>query len=139
MTFPLARVALSAGLALGCLPANTNREAAPARDVQRDTGESLEKRLQALDPGVLVTRTANGGIAVQIRGASSFMGSNQPLYVIDDVPTDPGPGGALTGINPHDIESMKVLKNPSDIAIYGIRGGNGVIVIKTKKPGANPR
>lgn len=88
-----------------------------------------------MEPGLLVTRTPDGGIAVQIRGASSFNSSNQPLYVIDDVPMEPGPSGALTGVNPYDIESIKVLKNPSDIGIYGMRGANGVIVITTKKPG----
>ena len=36
-------------------------------------------------------------------------------------------------INPRDVESITALKNPSDLAIYGVRGGNGVIVIKTKK------
>jgi TonB-dependent SusC/RagA subfamily outer membrane receptor len=51
------------------------------------------------------------------------------------VPITPGPGGALNGINPYDIESIRVLKNPADIAIYGMRGANGVIVITMKKPG----
>ena len=39
-------------------------------------------------------------------------------------------------INPNDIESIKVLKNPEDISIYGVRGANGVVVITTKKGGA---
>ena len=62
-------------------------------------------------------------------------GSSEPLYVVDDVPIKAGPGGALNGINPYNIESIKVLKDPADTGIYGIRGGNGVIVIKMKKPG----
>ena len=45
-----------------------------------------------------------------------------------------GPAG-LAGINPHDIASITVLKNPTDTAIYGLRGANGVIVITTKRPG----
>ena len=48
------------------------------------------------------------------------------------------PGGALVGLNPHDIESIQVLKNPEDTGIYGSRGGNGVIVIKTRRPGKRP-
>ena len=99
------------------------------------TSEPIEKVLQEKVPGVLITRTSDGGIAVQIRGASSFYGSNQPLYVIDDMPMQPGPGGALTGVNPYDIESIQVLKSPADTGVYGMRGANGVIVIKTKKPG----
>jgi TonB-dependent SusC/RagA subfamily outer membrane receptor len=142
MTTSLLRIAFSAcvliGLTAGC--ASTHPRDASGRPIEppkenRETGEPIEKRLQAQEPGLLVTRTADGGIAVQIRGTSSFYGSNQPLYVVDDVPISPGPGGALAGVNPHDIESIKVLKNPSDIGIYGMRGANGVIVIKTKKPG----
>lgn len=143
MTSLSLRATLSAcalvGLAVGCASTRTPRDASGRPIVppasQRETGEPIEKRLQAQEPGILVTRTADGGIAVQIRGASSFYGGTQPLYVIDDVPITPGPGGALAGINPHDIDSIKVLKNPQDTGIYGIRGANGVIVITTKKPG----
>ena len=106
-----------------------------AQEVERNPGDPIEKLLQKTDPGVLVSPTGNGGIAVQIRGTGSFYGSDQPLYLIDDVPVTPGPGGALVGINPHDIESIKVLKNPQDTGIYGMRGANGVILIKMKKAG----
>ena len=105
-----------------------------ATDIERGGGDPIEQ-LQAKASGVQVSRTPDGGIAVQIRGSSSFYGGTQPLYVIDDVPVQPGPGGALVGINPHDIESIQVLKNPEDIGIYGVRGANGVILIKMKKPG----
>jgi TonB-dependent SusC/RagA subfamily outer membrane receptor len=131
--------AMLVGVAAGCASGNTRPEA-PGQPIsaeggERNPGDPIEKLLQASDPGILVQRTPDGGIAVQIRGASSFYGSNQPLYVIDDVPITPGPGGSLTGINPYDIQSIKVLKNPSDIGIYGMRGANGVILIRMKKPG----
>jgi TonB-dependent SusC/RagA subfamily outer membrane receptor len=91
--------------------------------------------LQAKVPGILVTRTADGGIAIQMRGISStFYGSTQPLYVVDGVAFRPGANGELIGINPYDIETIRVLKDASETAIYGIRGGNGVIEITTKKP-----
>ena len=54
---------------------------------------------------------------------------NSPLIIIDDVPFN----GNLNAINPNDIESVNVLKDPSQTAIYGVRGANGVILIKTKK------
>lgn len=86
----------------------------------------------------MVTRTSSGDIAVQlIKGPSSFYGSSEPLYLLDDVPFRPAPGGGLTGVNPYDIESIKALTRPEDIGIYGVRGANGVIVITTKKHGQN--
>jgi TonB-dependent SusC/RagA subfamily outer membrane receptor len=110
-----------------------------AEDLERNPSEPIENVLQAKVPGLLVTLNADGGIAVRIRGTSSLYGGNEPLYVIDDQPITPGPGGALTGINPHDIESIKVLKDPADTGIYGMRGANGVIVITMKKPGKRSR
>lgn len=103
-----------------------NRQASP---------EPIEKVLEGRFPGVTITRTADGGIAVQIRGRNSFIGGTQPLYVVDGVPIEPGPQGSLSGINPYDIESIQVLKDPIDTTMYGSRGANGVIVIKTKLPG----
>jgi TonB-dependent SusC/RagA subfamily outer membrane receptor len=101
-------------------------------DLDRAGNDPIEKTLAAKVPGALVTRTADGGIAVQIRGQASFMGNTQPLYVIDGLAMQAGPGGALVGINPHDIESIEVLKDAASLSFYGLRGANGVIVIKTK-------
>ena len=106
-----------------------------AEDLDRVPGRSIEQVLMTRFPGVLVTRTSDGGISVRIHGVSSFLSSNEPLYVIDDVPLQFVPGGALKGINPYDIESIQVLKEASETALYGVRGANGVIVIRTKRPG----
>ncbi|MDC7218261.1 MAG: TonB-dependent receptor plug domain-containing protein, partial [Spirochaetales bacterium] len=65
-------------------------------------------------------------VHVRIRGSNSIRGSNEPLYVIDGVPSDP------YLLNNSDIESMEILKDASSTAIYGSRGANGVILIKTK-------
>jgi len=105
-----------------------------AEDIRRDPGEPVEKVLEGRFPGVEVSRTADGGMTVRIRGGSSIMGSNDPLYVIDGVEITPGPNGALTGINPYDIESIEVLKDATSTAMYGSRGSNGVIIIKMKGP-----
>jgi TonB-dependent SusC/RagA subfamily outer membrane receptor len=148
MTSSLPHAALSVWvviqLAAGCASGNTSREPpgrpmVTAEDIEKNPSEPIEKLLEAKIPGILVTRTANGGIAIQIRGASSFYSSNAPLYVIDDVPVEAGPGGAMPALNPHDIESIKVLKDPAETGIYGMRGANGVIVITTKKPGNRSR
>ena len=103
-----------------------------SEQIEKDGGKPIEQVLAGRVAGVDVRRTSDGGIAVNIRNASSFYGGVEPLYVLDGSPFNPGPGGALIGINPYDIESIKVLKNPEDIGVYGMRGANGVIVITTK-------
>lgn len=146
MTSSASRALLSAGVVVclvsGCAHAKGARSTSPpgdatvtSEDIQNNPGQPIERVLQGRFPGVDVTRTPDGGIAVRIRGATSFSGSTEPLYVLDGIPIQPGPGGALTGINPNDIESIRVLKDAADTAMYGMRGANGVIVIKTKRPG----
>lgn len=104
-----------------------------AEDLEKHANEPIETVLQRKASGVQVMRTPDGGIALQIRGVSAYDASNRPpLYVVNDHPVEPGPGGTLTGINPYDIESIKVLKG-ADAAIYGIRGADGVILITLKK------
>ncbi len=136
-------VALFVGFADGCgpRPASTSRPSpatsstVTAEEIERNaTDQSIVRVLEGRVAGVTVEPAAGGGIAVRIRGASSFYGGNEPLYLVDGVPFTPGPNGALTGLNPHDIESIEVLKNPADTGIYGMRGANGVILIKTKRP-----
>lgn len=61
-------------------------------------------------------------------------GSNDPLYVVDGMPVDPDSGGMLSSVNPYDVESITVLKDAAATAIYGSRGANGVIIVKTKSP-----
>ncbi|WP_242155563.1 SusC/RagA family TonB-linked outer membrane protein [Aestuariivivens sediminis] len=109
---------------------------------------NLESALQGRMAGVNITSTSSepgGGVSIQIRGATSLSGGNQPLYVIDGVPqfndasrsaaeiNGFAPTNALASLNPNDIESVEVLKDASSAAIYGSRGANGVIIITTKK------
>ncbi len=103
-----------------------------SEDLDRTPSQGIEQTLQARVPGVMITRTPDGGISVRIRGATTINGSTEPLFVIDGLPIEPGPGGSLVGINPHDIASIEVLKDAASLAFYGVRGGNGVILIKTK-------
>ena len=105
-----------------------------ADDIAKAPGQSGEQVLAGRFPGVEVFRAPDGGFAVRIRGGSSLRGSNTPLYVLDGIEIDPGPNGYLTGVNPNDIESIQVLKEPGETALYGVRGANGVIIIRTKRP-----
>ncbi|KAA0128705.1 SusC/RagA family TonB-linked outer membrane protein [Chryseobacterium sp. SN22] len=90
--------------------------------------------LQGAAPGVLM----NGGsgspgsakFSLLIRGTSSINGNTDALIVIDDVPSN---ASEYRNLNPNDIESMTVLKDAAATAIYGNRGANGVVVIRTKR------
>lgn len=106
-----------------------------ASSIGNNDGKSIEEMLATRFPGVSVTRTDNGGLAIRIRGGSNtFYGSNDPLILVDDTPVQPGTRGVVF-LNPYDIEKIEVLKNPADIGVYGVRGANGVIRITTKRPG----
>ena len=83
-------------------------------------------------PGVRVLYAPGQGIAVRVRGSTSITGSNDPLYVVDGFPMEPGPDGLLS-INPYDIAGIEILKDAGSIAEYGVRGANGVVLIKTKR------
>ena len=91
---------------------------------------SAASRLQGRVAGVTIVNdnTPGGESMVRIRGIGS-VNNNDPLYVIDGVPTS----GGLSKINPNDIESMSVLKDASSSAIYGVRAANGVILVTTKR------
>lgn len=97
----------------------------------RRSATSLNEMLAGRISGVTVSKAPNGGISVLIRGSASFYSSVEPLYVVDGVPVTPDRGGTLSWIRPEDVESIAVLKD-ADAAIYGVRGANGVILIKTK-------
>lgn len=101
-------------------------------DIERHPGESIERLLQRKVPGLVVRRTRNGGIALQLRGATSYDGSDtSPLYVMNDIPVEPGPDGSVPGLDPRNIASIRVLRGP-ETALYGIRGQHGVILIRTR-------
>jgi TonB-dependent SusC/RagA subfamily outer membrane receptor len=146
MTYRFAR-SVVAGFALvrlaaGCASSQSARAGAPgaapsvtSKDIEQNPGVPVEKILEAKAPGLSARRTTDGGIVLEIRGSSSFMSGSAPLYIVDGNPMQPSATGALPGLNPYDIDTIKVLKNPEDTGIYGVRGGNGVIVITTKRPG----
>lgn len=115
-------------------PAERQANVVTADAIANSGGQSIEQILANRVAGVQLGRTSDGTLTVRIRGANNWNADNEPLYVIDNVPITPGPGGALAGLNPYDIESIKVLKDAVSTTMYGARGANGVIVIKTKKP-----
>lgn len=102
-----------------------------AKDFNRGAITNTENLINGRVAGVVVTQGGRpgDGAAIRIRGGASLNASNDPLVVIDGLPVDKG----LSSINPNDIESFSILKDASATAIYGSRGSNGVILIKTKK------
>jgi len=107
-----------------------------ARDLKDIPINSAEEALNGRLAGVTAT-TAEGSpdadIRIRVRGGMSITGDNSPLYVVDGVQME----NALSTLSPQDIQSIDVLKDASATAIYGARGGNGVILITTKsgRPG----
>ena len=98
-------------------------------DAKKIPATSSEQLLQGQASGVTVMNSGQpgGASAVFVRGISNF-GQNQPLYVVDGAQVPD-----MSYINPQDIESISVLKDAGAAAIYGVSGGNGVVVITTKK------
>ena len=102
-------------------------------DLSRMHGGSIEEMIAGRVPGLELVRTP-GGYTFRIRGVSSFMGSDEPLFVIDGMPVRAGGiSGALAMLLPHDIARIEVLKDAGAAGLYGMRGANGVIVITTKR------
>lgn len=127
-----------------------------ARDIMVPGESTIDQMLQGVIPGMSV-RITSGMVGstpkIRIRGTSTLLGSQDPVWVVDGViQRDPLPisetdaslssdldnlrdiaANAISWLNPSDIESLTVLKDASATAIYGSKAANGVIVINTKK------
>lgn len=112
--------------------------------------ESAEQYLQGKVPGAFVTNRSGmpgSGATVYLRGYSSLVTNNQPLYIIDGVPLENNNVynemiegfnyNPLANIDPMDITEMTVLKDAAATAMYGVKGANGVVYIKTLQPTQN--
>ena len=132
-----------------------------AEEIENIPQVSIDQLMQGRAAGVTISQNSGkpgSAVSVRIRGITSITGNNEPLYVIDGVPisgdsrntstsgrTDAsdfeGTGqvgtSPLSSINPADIESVDILKDASATAIYGSRGANGVVIIKTKSGSKN--
>ncbi len=104
-----------------------------ADDIQRSPGQSLEQLLLARVPGLTLTRAADGHAVLHLRGTNTFLGEDEPLFVVNGIPLGPGAHGNLAAIDLHDIETVQVLRDAAMTAAYGVRGANGVIIIRTKE------
>ena len=99
-------------------------------ELQKQNENNPMKALQGRVPGMNISADGNpsGAATVRIRG-NGTLNDNDPLYIIDGVPTKAG----MHELNGNDIESIQVLKDAASASIYGSRAANGVIIITTKK------
>lgn len=109
----------------------TGAVASVKMDKLKDMNTSnINSALQGRMSGVTVLQSSGApgsGTSIRIRGLGTF-GNNEPLYIIDGMPSD-----NMGDINPADIAEINVLKDASSAAIYGSRAANGVVIIQTKK------
>lgn len=126
--------AVSGGAQNGGAVGDSAEEASTEAVATLDVAEILEENPTATIAELLQGRVAGVQVIngrIMIRGVNSIQGSNEPLIVLDGIPLVVDP--STSHINPHDIQSINVLKSAASTAIYGSRGANGVIEIKTKK------
>ncbi|MBO9634126.1 MAG: SusC/RagA family TonB-linked outer membrane protein, partial [Chitinophagaceae bacterium] len=98
----------------------------------RQVSTDVITRLKGIAPSILVDERG-AKPKLTIRGQATIWGNDQPLIVVDNFPYE----GDLNNINPNDVEDISILKDAAAASIWGIRAGNGVIVIKTKRGAYN--
>ena len=97
--------------------------------VNRIVSTDVISRLENSTPSLLFDRRFSGSPSLSIRGQSTIQSVESPLIIVDNFPYE----GDINNINPNDIQSITVLKDAAAASIWGVRAGNGVIVITTKQ------
>lgn len=97
--------------------------------LNEQVGADILSRLPAVSNGLIVDRSTTSTGRLMVRGLSTIRGPKEPLIILDNFPYD----GDLNAINPNDVKDITILKDAAAASIWGVRAGNGVIVITTKK------
>lgn len=110
--------------------------AVSAEELSRAPAQNMEQALKGKVTGAEMTGSGapGGQILLRLRGVTSIIGNQKPLYIVDGVNVF-----SIDAINPNDIESIEILKGASASAMYGSKASNGVVVIKTKRGGLSTR
>jgi len=103
--------------------------------VNRSVSTDIVSRLEDVTSGLSFDRRMGGTPKLAVRGRSTIFANDEPLIVVDNFPYD----GDLDNINPNDVASITVMKDAAAASIWGVRAGNGVIVITTKKGSINQK
>lgn len=121
-------------------------------DLERKDLFSVDNMLQGKVPGLNINMnsgTPGAAPKIRLRGTSTLIGNREPVWVVDGVIVEPPVklesqqinslddinllSSSIIGVNPNDIDRIDILKDASATALYGVKGGNGVIVITTKR------
>ena len=138
-TYPEPEPAAPDSVSIGYGHADSGNMATAVGSVTAEETENVpytrvEEMIAGRVAGVEVTPLPGGAYRIRIRGSNSFNAANDPLIVIDGVPVSQfATAAALASINPRDVARIDVLKDAASSAIYGSRGANGVILIRTKQ------
>ncbi|MFD2904436.1 SusC/RagA family TonB-linked outer membrane protein [Sphingobacterium anhuiense] len=100
-----------------------------AQQLEQQIGRGITSMLPALANGVMLDNNSTSANRLMVRSLSTIKAEKNPLVIVDNFPYE----GNLDDINPLDISNVTVLKDAAASAIWGVRAGNGVIVITTKK------
>lgn len=124
---------------VACGTSDNTREKRDANSVSGDdlrrmapTAVNISELIEGRIAGVRVVQTGDGSLQIRTTGPTTITGSNALLIVVDDIPVEPNANGTLPGLNVSEINSIRLLKDLTETSRYGMRGSNGVIVIKTK-------
>lgn len=131
---------LALGVVMGCAHANNRSAVRPtlraaravltAEDIERAPGTPIEQLLASRVAGISLTEGRDGHIVMRIRGQNTLLGDQDPLFVVNGIPL--GRAVNFSAINRNDIATIDVVKDAAGMAMYGIRGANGIIVVRTK-------
>lgn len=104
------------------------------QEIRQSPSASLQNTLVGRLPGLFSEQRSgqpgSDAAAIQIRGVSSYTSSSTPLIIVDDIEFA---AAQLSQIDPNEVESLTILKDASTTAVYGIRGANGVVIIRTRR------
>lgn len=103
-------------------------------DIKNAPNNNPLNSLQGKVPGLLVTNSGSAGSSptIRLRGVATMNSGTQPIYVVDGMILN-----NIDFLSPQDIESIEVLRDPSSLAIFGVQGANGVIIVTTKRADKN--
>jgi len=105
------------------------------KTLERTVSSDFLSRLKGVSNGLLFDNSVGNATGISVRGRSTIFSNTTPLIVVDNFPFD----GDLNTINPETIDQITILKDAAAASIWGVRAGNGVIVVTTKKGTLNKK